>query len=257
MKIHLKKLVPIVLMLGTLFLNLSFVQPLRAASWTTNGPLHTARYGHTATLLPNGMVIVVGGRDSNSVSLASAELYDQSTGTWTNTGSLNVARYDHTATLLTSGKLMVVGGIGTHPVSLVELYDPPTGIWTTNSLTLNTARFRHTATLLSDGKVLVAGGGNGGFLSSAEGFDPVTGAWTPTVNPLATGRVLHTATLLGNGKVLVAGGAGTNAGVPGIVSSAELYDPANGMWTTVNPMNPGRYRHTATLLPNGKVMVAG
>jgi N-acetylneuraminic acid mutarotase len=204
-------------------------------------------------LLPNGKVIVVGGRDSNSASLASAELYDPVTGTWTITGSLNIARYDHTATLLRNGKLMVIGGIGIHAVSIVEQYDPATGVWTTNSLTLNTARFRHTATLLPDGKVLVAGGGNGGFLSSSEVFNPVTGAWTPTVNPLTTARVLHTATLLSNGKVLVAGGAGSS----GIVSSVELYDPTSGMWTTINPLNLGRYRHTATLLPNGQLMVAG
>jgi N-acetylneuraminic acid mutarotase len=231
--------------------------PAQAASWIANNPLHIARHGHTATLLPNGKVIVVGGRDSNDVSLGSAELYDPATGTWTTTGSLNIARYDHTATLLPNGKLLVVGGIGSHAVSVVEQYDPTTGVWTTNSLTLNTARFRHTATLLANGKVLVAGGGNGGFLSSAEVFDPATGTWTPTVNSLAAGRVLHTATLLGNGKVLIAGGAGTNAGSPGIVSSAELYDPASGMWAAVNPMHLGRYRHTATLLPNGQLMVAG
>src|ERR1017187_4439744 len=88
------------LTLAALALNLSVLQPAQAASWVTNGPMVTARYNHTATLLPNGKVIVVGGRDSNNVSLACAELYDPATGTWTTTGSLNIARYDHTATLL-------------------------------------------------------------------------------------------------------------------------------------------------------------
>ena len=127
MKIHPRK--QIALALAALALNLSVTQRAQAAAWLTNSPLHTARYGHTATLLPNGKVIVVGGRDSNSVSLASAELYDPATGTWIITGSLNIARYDHTATLLPNGKLLVVGGIGIHAVSIVEQYDPATGVW--------------------------------------------------------------------------------------------------------------------------------
>jgi len=253
MKIHPRNFVPFALTLAALVFNSSFFQSVQAASWTTNCPLQTARYGHTATLLPNGRVIVVGGRDVNGVGLASAELFDPATGKWMITGSLNFTRYDHTATLLTNGKLMVVGGIGIHAIPIVELYDPATGVWTTNTLTLNTARFRHTATLLSDGKVLVAGGGNNGFLSSSEVFDPATGAWTPTVNSLAVPRVLHTATLLTNGKVLVAGGACPT----GITNSVDLFDPVSGMWTTVNPMNLGRYRHIALSLPNGLLMVAG
>ena len=106
---HIQNLFIALALLNNRFIYL-FKRP-KAASWTTNGPMSVARYGHTATLLPNGKVIVVGGRDSNDVSLASAELYDPATGKWTMTGSLNIARYDHTATLLTSGKLMVVGGI--------------------------------------------------------------------------------------------------------------------------------------------------
>src|SRR5438094_5551517 len=72
---------------------------------------------------------------------------------------------------------------------------------------------------------------------------------------LATGRLYHTATLLPNGKVLVAGGTNSNSGE--VFASAELYDPATGVWTNTGRMVYGRYRHTATLLTNGKVLVTG
>jgi len=75
-------------------------------------------------------------------------------------------------------------------------------------------------------------------------------------SPMLTPRVLHTATLLPNGKVLVAGGLITNR--PAVrTSSAELYDPASGAWTATAPMSVARVNHTATLLPNGRVLVAG
>jgi N-acetylneuraminic acid mutarotase len=120
---------------------------------------------------------------------------------------------------------------------------------------LNTGRAYHTATLLPNGKVLVAGGENpsspGIYLSSAELYDPTAGTWT-TTGSLATSRAHHTATLLPNGKVLVAGGY--NFSYP---ASAELYDPATGKWTTSGALKTARDLHTATLLPNGQVLVAG
>ena len=79
-------------------------------TWTFTGSLNTARYFHTATLLPNGMVLVAGGIDSNLNHLDSAELYDPASGTWTVTGSLNAVRDLHTATLLANGMVLVVGG---------------------------------------------------------------------------------------------------------------------------------------------------
>ena len=81
-----------------------------SGTWTTTGSLNTARYYHTATLLPNGKVLVAGGYDARRRLLTSAELYDPASGTWTTTGSLNTARYDHTATLLPNGQVLVAGG---------------------------------------------------------------------------------------------------------------------------------------------------
>jgi hypothetical protein len=211
--------------------------------------LNTARDIHTATLLPNGQVLVAGGQNGGG-QLSGVELYDPVTGTWLLTNSMNTARGNHTATLLPNGKVLVAGGYNAG--NSAELYDPATGKWTPTG-PLNVARYAHTATLLPNGKVLVAAGFGSSFTNSAELYDPATGAWT-TTGSLNTARYYHTATLLPNGKVLVAGGQNLS----GYLASAELYDPATGTWTTINPLNTGRVWHTATLLPNGKVLaIAG
>ena len=105
--------------------------PAVCSSWTPTGSLNTARYLHTATLLPNGMVLVAGGHISSPNVTASAELYDPANGTWTATGSLNTARGEHTATLLPNGMVLVAGGYsaGTN-IASTELYDPASGTWT-------------------------------------------------------------------------------------------------------------------------------
>jgi hypothetical protein len=191
------------------------------------GSLNIARWGHEATLLPNGKVLVTAGVGAGS----SAELYDPVTGEWTVTGSLNTARGSpFTTTLLPNGKVLVVGGDGsTGYLSSAELYDPVTGAWAATG-SLNTARWGQTATLLPNGKVLVAGGETtgGNSLSSAELYDPSTGTWTAT-GSMNTARWGQTATLLPNGKVLVAGDGAV------IVSSAELYDVGLGFSAAWQP----------------------
>ncbi len=124
----------------------------------------------------------------------------------------------------------------------------------TNSLPA--PRENHTATLLPSGKVLVAAGGSDEDSSSvtAELYDPSTRLWSFT-GSLTGSRKLHTATLLLNGKVLVAGGYDSSVG-GGTVATCELYDPATGTWAGTGSLNEGRYGHTATLLPSGKVLVA-
>jgi Galactose oxidase, central domain len=179
------------------------------------------RFLHTATLLQNATVLIVGGAlTSASDPIATAEVYDPATGIFTMTGAMVTAREQHTATLLVDGRVLIVGGTtstGTgdsHPTTTVEVYDPSTGSFSaTGSMT--EARTFHTATLLPSGKVLVAGGGDEN--STAEVYDPATGSFS-TTGGIEIGRAGHTATLLPNGSVLVAGG-GIFAGL----ASAELY----------------------------------
>ena len=225
--------------------------------WTATGPLKLGRYGHTATLLQNGKVLVVGG--SGYAPATAAELYDPASGTWTTTDAMSTARAGHTATLLPDGRVLAVGG--DYPYSAggglglsAELYDPGTGTWTGTG-GLNTDRSSHTATLLPNGKVLAIGGFNAGVLFSAEFYDPATGVWT-TAGTLTKGRQLHTATLLPNGKVLVSGGQGSLV-FNDAVSKVELYDSASGAWAAAGTMATARYAHTTTLLPDGRVLVAG
>src|SRR5438477_9004419 len=157
---------------------LVLIQPCagQSGTWTPTGSLATARYGHTATLLPNGKVLVAGGGDSFGQEFASAELYDPATGLWAATGSMSTARVNYTATLLPNGKVLVAGGLGNGGVYLAseELYEPATGLTTTTSTTA-TPRNTATTTLQHRGGVLDAGGGNDDDLGRAGVYDEATG----------------------------------------------------------------------------------
>src|SRR6266446_4653870 len=191
-----------------------------------------------------------------SVLLVMAEPSAGDSGTFQQTGSLHTGRYFHTATLLPNGKVLVAGGRTGFPsgtiIASAELYDPVTGIWTT-TVSLGTARWLDTATLLPNGKVLVVGGqGNSSTPATTELYDPATGLWTAT-GSLATARNLFTATLLLSGKALAAGGIGDT----GYLASAELYDPAAEIWSGTGNLGVARGSYTATLLPGGEVRAAG
>ena len=233
-------------------------------AFVRTGSMTTQRDAPSATLLPDGRVLIAGGsRDgSTSALLASAELYDPASGTFSPTGSMATARLGHIATLLRDGRILIVGGTGGSapgPVSSAEVYDPHTGTFSlTGSLTM--ARFWPTVTLLPDGHVLITGGypssdlGSAAVpLATAELYDPQSGTFSPT-GPMTIERGFPTASLLPDGRVLIAGGVA--AGFTPLIS-AELYDPQNGTFSPTGSMATARALHTATLLLGGQVLVAG
>jgi N-acetylneuraminic acid mutarotase len=194
--------------------------------WSSTSPMHAARGNLTATLLPNGKVLVAAGINAANNPLATAELYNPSTGKWSLTGSLNVARDEHTAVLLSTGNVLVVGGENSASVTTnkTELYNPSTGKWTFTG-NLNTSRLEHTSTMLMNGNVLIAGGNNvtantTTVLASAELYNPSTGHWMNT-GSMNQARVGHSATLLMSGQVLAAAGSGAN----NELACAEIYKP--------------------------------
>ena len=225
--------------------------------FSPTGPMTTARELHIATALPDGRVLITGGTADGSTVLASAELYDPTTGKFSPTGPMGTALLDYTATALPDGRVLIAGGWdGSKRLASAEIYDPATGKFSPTG-PMTTAREGQTATLLSGGRVLIAGGVDAGevTVASTELYDPATGTFSPT-GSLATARSGHSATALPDGRVLIAGGSPVDDS-SGVVASAELYDPAAGKFSPTGPMTTAREAQTATLLSDGRVLIAG
>ena len=241
-----------------------------AKTWTATPPMSAARSHHTATLLPDGKVLVVGGENVSYLVEATAEVYDPVANTWTPTRGAPVSpRSQHTATLLPSGLVLVAGGFDIvdgvlTPLATAELFDPV--LHTSSSTDINgvtttvitggldftatalmaSAHYGQSATRLADGRVVIVGGNT----TQTELYNPATAAWASAGATAAT-HTSHGAVLLPDGRVLVAGG--TQFAQP----TAELLDPATGLWTAAAPMLVLRANPTATRLPDGSAMVCG
>jgi galactose oxidase-like protein len=223
-----------------------------SGQFTPTGNMTTARAHHTATLLPNGKVLIAGGDgdEGNLQPLDSAELYDPSTGMFTPTGSMTTVRTWHTAALLANGKVLIAGGSNRgdmfQPLANAELYDPSTGMFTlTGSMT--TVQRADSATLLADGKVLVAKDDHAELYDPAAGTFALTGAYADP-----TPVLWITATLLLDGRVLLTGCAAQCT-----VGATEVFDPQSGTFSRTGAMRGWGNVNTATLLMSGNVLFVG
>ncbi len=181
-------------------------------------------------------------------------------GTWARLPPMPQSLWGAAAVVLTDGRVLVVGGTSgpssTSALATAELFDPGSNSWSAAAPMLQ-ARAYPGAVTLADGSVLVIGGSRGGVpLDSAERYYPDTGTWV-SAGTMSAPRTQATATVLLDGRVLVLGGG--SQGSPGFASTntAEIFDPGTGAWTPTAPMSVARASQTATLLPDGEVLVTG
>ena len=214
--------------------------------------MSTVRWHHVAAQLDEGRVLVAGGVPFESA-MSTAEIYNPKTGAWTPTGTPMFYPHDWpVAAKLCDGRVFVGGKNQLHVVE-AELYDPVTDAW----IPAGKMKLTHiygTATLLRDCRLLLTGGYDSN--TRAEVFYPETKSFK-SVGDMNEERFFHTATLLADGRVLAAGG-----GVPikskwSTYASADIFDPGKNLWTKAAKMHHPRRAHTATLLPDGKVLVTG
>ena len=220
-------------------------------SFTPVGDLHTGRTLHTATLLKDGTVLIVGGKNASSGTLASAEIYDPSAKTFTALSThLILGRYSHTATLLSDGTVLIAGGFAYGgATATTEIFDPVDKSFTAGPSML-VPRAQHTASPMANG-VLFSGGINAlGAINTAE-----LGSNLLTLD-VNNDHYAHTATVLGDGMVLITGGFNFyNTPIAG----AEITTwSANTLgFSSAQDMKAARAEHTATLLDDGTVLIAG
>jgi len=247
----------IVLAAGMLGLVSDRMVPEHHSHWMPVASMSHGRVGHTATKLPNGQVLVVGGYDMKARRfIESAERYDPNLDQWFPAGALSPRKL-HTAMPLPNGDVLVLGGVGRDEwISEVWKYLSSSNTWA-SAAPIGTPRIRFTATWLPPvGRILIAGGRDksGTARSEAELFEPQENRWTAAA-PMLTTRTEHVAVWIsGIEKLLVAGGSNEEGfSLP----TAELYDPIQNAWSVVEPMKTPRDRCTATLLADGKVLVVG
>ncbi len=229
-----------------LWINSSEIFDPTLGTWSLTGNI--GGINSSATVLANGKVLALGQG-------VPTQLYDPESGTWTNTSDPSLVFGGHREVALPDGRLLMVGGYR------AEIYDPNSGVWSMTTAP-RTPRFGHTLTILANGKVLLAGGSHWfnyppHSLTSTEIYDPANGTWNYSGN-LNTGREGHAAGLLSNGMVLIAGGSicgDSSCSLP--LKSAELYDPATGLWTNTGNLNTPRAAFTFLSLANGKAFASG
>jgi hypothetical protein len=244
---------------------------LSSGQFSTTGSMASSRSFFPAVLLDNGRVLAAGGfqLSFSYATIRSSELFNPSTRKWSRTGSMNVARELHSGTKLPDGRVLMAGGFSNNLIlNSAEIYNPASGTFTWTA-SMNQARFGHTATPLSQG-VFVTGGraADNVSLQSTEFYSPLTGwSYGPSMRQ---DRYRHTSTVLKDGRILVTGGYSSTQGI--MVATMEIYDPNTNVFTLIlNPnnvdpftgeaqpllMSATRMDHSATLLPDGRVLIVG
>ncbi len=242
----------------------------------SSGTMSNERAFHTATLLQDGRVLVVGGVDAVLGVTTTADIYDPVTDQFTPTGALARARMGHTATLLDDGRVWIAGGTNAllpdylaflfGNTASTEIWDPSTGLFTLGSVIDSGTKAFHTATRLNDGKILFVGGyswfNNFGYdiaeiTSRSSLWDPLAGSWVFNPFRLGQARAGHSDVLLDDGSVLLAGGARQPVETSPTSNSVDRYDAVNDIISAASTMNRSRGLFPMFKLDNGRVVAIG
>lgn len=239
-------------------------------TWQAAAPMSRPRINPGAVRLDDGRVMVVGGLDAGPPpsAMSQVELYDPATDSWNDLPPLTFARGEPSVTALADGKVLVVGGVAYQedivPVGHVERFDPAGQQWTDLGDLFDPLRYRFESTRLADGRVLLAGGAASAAFAHVQLFEPAEGLMVQGA-PMPEPRFEATTTLLGDGRVLLL--AGGNSYDPQFVdpdffadnpvATAVIYDPDADAWSSAPSLEAARAQHTATLLPDGRILVAG
>ena len=238
-------------------------------SWTPLPKPPTQRIGPDMVLLDDGRVLVVGGQDIVPSSLqdvilpfvGTTEIFNPETSEWQQAATMEQPLFRQAAVLLSDGRVLVVGGVllsdGTESAR-AEIYDPATDTWTTAE-DMSIERGRPNAILLADGRVLVTGHQRSDFRATTgkvDIYDPDTGTWT-VADELSQPSDGHSLTLLPDGKLLAAGGENPVVRSSSFYSTTEIFDPSTNSWSPGPELSEPRIHHSATLLPDGRVLLVG
>jgi N-acetylneuraminic acid mutarotase len=252
--------------------------------WSTTGAMTTSHWGDVAWRRPDSKVMVAGGcaltgcpssfvQTSCGQVLANTDLWDPDSGTWTSAAPMLTARTTFAGVPLPSGDMIVAGGCAetnctqmndagfceaqlcTQTTNLAERYSFAQGLWVAAG-TLSSPRFASMGVPIGNGNALVAGGCDvGGCTASTEQWSAAANTWSEQA-PLPVPRGFGTATVLADGRVLVVGGCADPACAT-VLGDATVYDPVANTWTAAGSMSSQRAGHSATLLNDGNVLVAG
>ncbi|HEY6888158.1 MAG TPA: kelch repeat-containing protein [Solirubrobacter sp.] len=240
---------------GTTSLGTSEIYNPATNKWSPPASIQFPRWAHTATLMADGKVVIVGGIATNNAPVAVAERYDPAINAWSQAGTLGQARWAHSAVRLPNGKLFISSGHSSQgSYTSSELYNPATNTWSPAAATPHQRSWGH-AELLANGKVLVVGRvGVQELPTTADLYDPVANAWSPA-GALAVTRNQFSTVLLPDGRVGVFGGSGPTTGAG--IGSAEAYDPASNTWSALDGLGFPRWDAQAVVLADGRVLFSG
>lgn len=224
--------------------------------WHDTDSLNIGRFDHAAINLNNGYIMVAGGyTETDPGGTIVTELFNTTTQRWEYGPPMNKGRAYHHLVRMNDGSIMAIGGFAERTCEILDLND-----WTwsyTDSVNVKKYWWGRTSTLMEDGNILITGGANfDSSFASCEIYDVDSGKWRLT-GKLKTSRERHIATLLNDGRILVTGGRTHNQSPFVYQKSCEIFDPVTEIWSYVDSMEYPRIDHSATLLPDGRMLVVG